>query len=291
MAHSDDDDSSLDDHPLSDDDGSSLDDHSLSDDDDSSLDDQPLSEDDGCSLDDQPLSDDDGAGADDLPLVVPLESVLLDGPAPDEEVPLELSAESPEDGPPLDATLLDGALLDRPPPLEAPPLDDDPLPDDPLELEPPEEDTELLADELGPDDEELAGLLGDEPDGGPLEEPPEELPEEDGPDDELLPEELPLELLEELPEELPDELPLELPDEEELPLGGQQSASFSYWDQYSIRASASLPKRTSVIRTMAPRPAGSNRQHDAPLVPLEGGHSASQHFICLLYTSPSPRDS
>lgn len=124
--------------------------------------------------------------------------------------------------------------------------------------------------------------LPSEEDGGPLEEPPEELPEDDGPDDELLPEELPLDEEEEepeelLPEELPDELPLELPDEEELPLGGQQSASFSYWNQYSIFGCGSVPKRTSFIRTMALMPTGSSRQlHDpAPLL-LDGIGSSQQ---------------
>ena len=106
--------------------------------------------------------------------------------------------------------------------------------------------------------------LPPEDDGGPLEEPPEELPEEDGPDDELL------------PEELPDELPLELPDEEELPLGGQQSASFSYWNQYSIFGCGSVPKRTSFIRTMAPMPTGNSRQLHGPSPLLDGMGSSQQ---------------
>ncbi len=129
-----------------------------------------------------------------------------------------------------------------------------------------------VPEELPPDD-----------DGGPLEDPPEELPEEDGPDDELLPEELPLDeeepeelLLPELPEELPDELPLELPEEEELPLGGQQSASFSYWNQYSIFGCGSVPKRTSFIRTMALMPTGNSRQLHPPLPLLEGIGSSQQ---------------
>ncbi|MCR4411356.1 MAG: hypothetical protein NUV77_02895 [Thermoguttaceae bacterium] len=144
-----------------------------------------------------------------------------------------------------------------------------------------------VPEELPPDD-----------DGGPLEEPPEELPEEDGPDDELLPEELPLdeeepdelpllpeEMPEELPEELPDELPLELPEEEELPLGGQQSASFSYWNQYSIFGCGSVPKRTSFIRTMALMPTGNRRQLHAPAPLLDGtgpsqqsSMKSAQHF-------------
>jgi len=127
------------------------------------------------------------------------------------------------------------------------------LPDDPDELLP----LELLL-ELLDDPEEL--LLEDD-------ELLEELPEEEEP---LLDEDEPLELLDE------DE-PLELLDELELLVGRQQSYSFSYWNQYSIRASGSVPKRISFMRTMAPRPAGNSRQQDAPSLPLDEGHWPSQH--------------
>ncbi|GAB6184505.1 hypothetical protein [Thermopirellula anaerolimosa] len=146
----------------------------------------------------------------------------------------------------------------------SPELPEEPeLPDDPDELLPLEPLLELP--ELDPDDP-LLELLDD----------PEELLEDD-------------ELLDELPEEeelLPeDEEPLldedellELLDELELLVGRQQSYSFSYWNQYSIRASGLVPKRISFIRTIAPMPAGRSRQHDEPSLPLEDeGHPPSQH--------------
>jgi hypothetical protein len=141
------------------------------------------------------------------------------------------------------------------------------LPDEPDELLPLEPLPELP--ELDPDDpllELLDGpdeLLDDD-------ELLDELPE----DEELLPEDEELLLHED--EELLDED--ELLDELELLLGRQQSYSFSYWNQYSIRASESVPKRTSFIRTMAPTPAGRMWQHDGPSLPLEDeGHWPSQH--------------
>jgi len=106
------------------------------------------------------------------------------------------------------------------------------LPDEPDELLPLEPLPELP--ELDPDDpllELLDGpdeLLDDE-------QLLDELPE----DEELLPEDE--ELLLDEDEELLDED--ELLDELELLLGRQQSYSFSYWNQYSIRASESVPKQ------------------------------------------------
>ncbi|WP_460167018.1 hypothetical protein [Thermostilla marina] len=146
---------------------------------------------------------------------------------------------SPE---PPDEPELPDELLPLEPLLELPELD----PDDPL--------LELLdgPDELLDDEQLLDELLEDE---------------------ELLPEDE--ELLLDEDEELLDED--ELLDELELLVGRQQSYSFSYWNQYSTRASAWLPKRTSFIRTMAPRPAGNSRQQDAPSLPLDEGHWPSQH--------------
>lgn len=196
------------------------------------------------------------------------------GGVPDDDEMGGLLDEEP-DGVPLE---LGGPLLALGEPLlDWPPLEDegpellgdeddgpldDPL-DDPLELGP------LL---LG------RPLLEADDDDGPLDEPPEEddalLDELALPLDEEEPEELPLP--EELPEELPDELPLELPDEEELPLGGQQSTSFSYWNQYSIFGCGSVPKRTSFIRTMALVPTGNSRQLHGPAPLLLDGTEPSQ---------------
>jgi len=115
----------------------------------------------------------------------------------------------------------------------------------------------------------------------PLLELPELDEELDDPDELLDEEELLLEdeelLLDELDELLDDDELLELLDELELLVGRQQSYWFSYWNQYSIRASGSLPKRISFIRTMAPRPAGNSRQQDVASLPLDDGHWPSQH--------------
>jgi len=123
----------------------------------------------------------------------------------------------------------------------------------------------------------------------PLEDvPPEELspedPEEEGP------------LLDDVPDEDgpldEDEPPLEEPDE--LEVCGQQSTSFSYWNQYSIFGSGSVPKRTSFIRTMALIPTGNNRQsHPPPLLVGAGSSQQSsirswQHFSSRSMSTPLP---
>ncbi len=150
------------------------------------------------------------------------------------------------------------------------------LPDDPDELLPLEPLPELPELDEEPDDpllELLDGpdeLLDDEQLLDELLEDEELLPEDE---ELLLDEDEELLLEEELLEE--DEL-LELLDELELLLGGQQSASFSYWNQYSIFGCRSVPKRTSFIQTMAPAPTGNSRQLHGPVPLLLDGTRPSQ---------------
>jgi len=95
----------------------------------------------------------------------------------------------------------------------------------------------------------------------PLEDvPPEELSPED-PDDGGP-------LLEDIPEE---DRPLDEDKPDELEVCGQQSTSFSYWNQYSIFGSGSVPKRTSFMRTMALTPRGNSRQSQPPPLLLGAG--------------------
>ena len=58
--------------------------------------------------------------------------------------------------------------------------------------------------------------------------------------------------------------------DEELLDDTQQSASFSYWNQYSTCGCQSVPNRTSRIRTIAPVPTGNSRQMPVSL-PIGGG--------------------
>ena len=153
--------------------------------------------------------------------------------------------------------------------------------------------------EPSPEDDGGRGPLLDEPspDGEPDGEPS---PEDDGGKEPLLDEPSGLEDDADGEEEgLPsEERLLEDKEEEELGNVGQQSTSFSYWNQYSIFGSGSVPKRTSFIRTIAPMPTGRSRQHscplplpDAPVSPSPSQHCwviSSQHRLRWSMSTPFP---